>query len=295
MKYSDPSGYTWLSHFTGWVGDNWKPIVTTIAAITVAVVVGVCTAGLGDVVLVGALSGMAGGFTGGVLGTGLNGGNLGQCLTAGFTGAVQGGIFGAFGGVAASFAPAGALWGSLYGAGSGSLLGGASSVMNGSSFWQGAAMGAIFGGIGGGIGGYMSAKAQGLNRWTGAQIPRPNIELAPLQSIPYNSAGIPDQLSHYTPDDPGGWTTIGQAEGDPIWFTPNSELSSSDALSQLSLKQAPNWRIDINTTNPSFDPSRVMYIQKVGPLYGQPGGGIEVVYKGPLDIRNITVNITRLP
>lgn len=35
LKYTDSSGYTWLSHFTGWVGDNWKTIVTIAAFVAV--------------------------------------------------------------------------------------------------------------------------------------------------------------------------------------------------------------------------------------------------------------------
>ena len=83
FRYTDPSGYTWISHLGGWVGNNWKSMVTTTAAITVGVVVGACTAGLGDVLLVGAIAGGASGLTGGILGTALNKGTFIQCLEGG--------------------------------------------------------------------------------------------------------------------------------------------------------------------------------------------------------------------
>ena len=27
LLYTDPTGYTWLSHLTGWIGENWKPLL----------------------------------------------------------------------------------------------------------------------------------------------------------------------------------------------------------------------------------------------------------------------------
>ena len=323
LRFTDPTGYTW--GIFKWVGNNWHSIVTVAVTVGVTIAVAaICasTCGLGAVAIA-AIAGAAGGFAGGVVGTALNGGNFGQCLSAGGLGALTGAVFGAVGGFAATLAPPGALWGAVYGALTSGTLGGMSSSLQGGSVWSGFAMGAIFGGIGGGISGYLSAQAQGLDPWTGAKLPPPQIDISTIIALPTtstslntdgmriqtlpiddedemeqssdNAPGIPDQLSHYTPDDPSSWTTIGKADADQVWFTPNSELNSSQAMSQLSLKQAPNWRIDINTTDPSFNSSNVMYIQKVGPMYGQPGGGIEVVYKGPLDISQTTVKITRLP
>jgi hypothetical protein len=40
LKYTDPSGYTWWSHFTNWVGDNWKPIVAVAAATAFCIATG---------------------------------------------------------------------------------------------------------------------------------------------------------------------------------------------------------------------------------------------------------------
>jgi len=40
LRYTDPSGYTWWSHFTNWVGDNWKPIVAVAAATAFCIATG---------------------------------------------------------------------------------------------------------------------------------------------------------------------------------------------------------------------------------------------------------------
>jgi len=36
LRYFDPSGYTWLSHFTRWMGDNWQAVATVAAFVAVA-------------------------------------------------------------------------------------------------------------------------------------------------------------------------------------------------------------------------------------------------------------------
>lgn len=38
LKYTDPSGYTWLSHFGGWMGDNWHAVATVAAFVAVAII-----------------------------------------------------------------------------------------------------------------------------------------------------------------------------------------------------------------------------------------------------------------
>jgi len=81
LSLTDPSGYWWILN-------NWKSIVTAVAAVTVSLV----TAGAGTGLGIAILSGAAGGFTGGFVGTILNGGDLGQALKAGVIGGVIGGV-----------------------------------------------------------------------------------------------------------------------------------------------------------------------------------------------------------
>jgi len=158
---------------------------------------------------------MAAGFTGEVVGTALNGGGFWDCMGAGITGAAKGGIFGGLGAYAAALAPAGALWGGLYGAGTGGLLGGAQSALNGGSFWDGVTMGAAFGLIGGAAQGYSSAKAQGLNRWTGAKLPETTTNTPVAPAAVQNAANKPAGTGTATAETP---TTSSNSTYD---FTPD--------------------------------------------------------------------------
>ena len=251
------------------------------------------------------LGGMGIGFGIGAL-SGYAGGALSGALSAVGVGGFAGG--------AISGAASGITSGVITGLGMGAL-GGKTGKNLWSSVLQGAAMGAITGAaIGGTVQGIASAKA-GNNFWTG----KPNTPQALAAANPKTTTAstnptseahrtydasiqesseirLPDKLSHYTSEDPRSWTTIGKAEAvdNRIWLTPNSELNSTEAMSQLALKQSPNWRVDIMTTDPTFDASRVLYIQKVDPMFGQAGGGIEVVYKGPLSLDQTRVIITQI-
>ncbi len=190
LRFTDPTGYTW--GIFKWVGNNWHSIVTVAVTVGVTIAVAaICasTCGLGAVAIA-AIAGAAGGFAGGVVGTALNGGNFGQCLSAGGLGALTGAVFGAVGGFAATLAPPGALWGAVYGALTSGTLGGMSSSLQGGSVWSGFAMGAIFGGIGGGISGYLSAQAQGLDPWTGAKLPPPQIDISTIIALPTTSTSL---------------------------------------------------------------------------------------------------------
>lgn len=67
LKYFDPSGYTWWSHFTGWVGGNWDKIVTG-AYLAASAVVSIIAPPVGVA--------MFGAYVGGSL---ANGGELNIC------------------------------------------------------------------------------------------------------------------------------------------------------------------------------------------------------------------------
>jgi len=83
LSLVDPSGYSWLS-------ENWKPLVSSIVAITVAAVATVATSGaaLGVAIFAGTLGGMAGGVTSAIL----NGGSFNDVMAAGLVGAALGGL-----------------------------------------------------------------------------------------------------------------------------------------------------------------------------------------------------------
>ncbi|HOT15857.1 MAG TPA: RHS repeat-associated core domain-containing protein [Bacteroidales bacterium] len=192
LSFTDPSGYSWFSRACSWVGKNWKPIVTAVAAIGAGVATAL-TIGAASPLLVATLSGAAAGFTGGVVGTALNGGSVGQCLGAGIVGGLIGaaaGLAGGAAGLGASLAlnsatgisggvVGGAFSGAVGGAVGGFVGGFGSALANRASpsqalntGWNMAAIGAVTGGIlGGSIGGYKAYRA-GNNIWTNqARIP----------------------------------------------------------------------------------------------------------------------------
>ena len=93
LKYTDPTGHSWLSKL--W--KKFKKYIKTIITIAVVAIVSIATAGSALVAGMHAFwgavtTGAVAGFTGGVVGTLLNGGSLAQALRAGFTGALFGGL-----------------------------------------------------------------------------------------------------------------------------------------------------------------------------------------------------------
>jgi len=246
LKYFDLTGYNWWTDFTGWVQNNWKPIVTTVAVVAVAVVVTVATAGLGTIAAA-VIAGAAAGATGGILSTALSGGSLSQTLWAGVGGAVGGAAFGVLGGFAAVAAPAGALYGALYGAGTGGFLGGLYSKANGGSFWKGAAWGAALGAAGGAYNGYYQAQTLGRNPWTGARIPFDNSSTTTVID-PYTN-------QNSTPVDQGNNTTgtIGESEGSVSseLQNPNINLTRQDpetgVFEQMDIQGQYNEQLSIHT------------------------------------------------
>ena len=119
-----------------------------------------------------------------------------------------------------------------------------------------------------------------------------------LYNANYNNPSeieLPKQLSHYSSEDPSTWTKIGIIPDEPIYLTPDPELSRVGALNDLAMPKIPNFRIDI--TGASLDGNKIMLIRQVtGNVYGQGGGGWEIIYKGPLVINKANIiTITRLP
>jgi RHS repeat-associated protein len=180
LLYTDPSGYTWFTHLGGWVNQNWKPILTTIA--TAAIITAACLIpGVGEAALLGAYFNVA---------LQAVSGNNNIFTYSGFisavgVGALTGMIGGGIGALASTITQAGYVipgvvigvaTGGISGAISGGLAQGLNNYLLGNGdFWgglgQGAIMGlitgGILGGIMGGIQGYQNAEKAGVNPWTG--------------------------------------------------------------------------------------------------------------------------------
>ncbi|MBP8766343.1 MAG: hypothetical protein KBH30_12560, partial [Ferruginibacter sp.] len=173
----------------------------------------------------------------------------------------------------------------------GGTLNGINAAAHGNNFWTGDAI----------------ARGRGIFSFNNTAKPITDAPLKPLEPIrinelkPYNSSyqspseiKIPEQLSHYASKDPSEWTSLGTLADEPIYLTPNSELSRVGALNDLALPKVPNFRMDINGA--AIDPNKIMLIRRVtGNVFGQGGGGWEIIYKGPLDLSKVNVVVTPLP
>ena len=163
LKYTDPSGESWKS----WWNNNWKSVVTVVAAVATAVVI-VGSMGTATPLVAAMWAGAGAGFVGGTLGTALNGGTLGQSLMAGFTGAFMGaatGYAGAY--MSAAIGAVGIVPGALSGAATSTTLGALGNIISGNDWDAGLGMTAAFGAVGGGISGFSAAKDSGRGIWFG--------------------------------------------------------------------------------------------------------------------------------
>ena len=142
------------------LGDNWKPILTTAAAIGVGVGLTVLTVGTGagPALLLAStiLSATASSATSGVLGSALNGGSFGDCFLAGVKGAISGGATAmATGGtsIVGDFFGhnVGSVGTELLRAGSHATLSGLMYTAQGGNFEEGFAVGAVSSLVGSGL------------------------------------------------------------------------------------------------------------------------------------------------
>jgi len=174
FRYTDPSGYSWMSN-----------IFSAIAGIGITLSVGIATGGLG-LVAAAMIGGASGGLWSGAMATAYNGGSFSDCASAGLKGMLVGGVAGLAGGGAAQgvtsmigskiggFA-AGALIGGAGGAAGGFAGGAVGGWLNGASLedglmagLKGAGIGAVAGGlIGGTIKGIDAAVNGKANFWDG--------------------------------------------------------------------------------------------------------------------------------
>ncbi len=177
LMYIDTNGES----FGSWWNNNWRTVVTVVAAVATAVII-VLSCGTATPLATAIWAGVGAGFVGGALGTALNGGSAFDIVYNGLWGAGTGAIAGAIGGYAAALAPAGAFAGALYGGTTNVAIGGLMNHMQGRPVMQGAVLGFALGAIGGGLSGYQSANSQGLNPWTGATIKPPVAVVSSLES-----------------------------------------------------------------------------------------------------------------
>jgi len=165
--------------------------------------------------------------------------------------------------------------------------------------YQGALWGGGIGFATGAYAGYGIAKARGLNPWTGEVLD----PITPMESktINYFNSNYDDPsqiklsrtVSYNTSKNPKEWTSIGTIPDKTVFLTFDKELGRVRVTNDLSLEKIPNFRIDIPSSN--VDASKIMIIRRVnGNVFGQGGGGWEILYKGPLYFNRNDVVITPL-
>ncbi len=176
-------------------------------------------------------------------------------------------------------------------------------LMTPGEYLQSIALGGLIGGtINGGI-----AKFNGRRFFDGA-LPRPEATAIQAPRVTSNDIKefnksyqdpkelkVPDRLYHYTDKDPSEWTHLGRLDDELRYLTNDPDLNAFNSKLNLSLdgNKTPNFRIEFKTNNLNgFDPSKVEIIRRVnGNVFGKPGGGWEVLYRGklPIDPNNIKV------
>ena len=204
LRYTDPSGYTWWSHFTGWTGEHWKPIAATVATAAI-ITAGILLTGGASAVLIGAAMNV---------GSQALAGNIHSYtdfMCAGGVGALTGLASAGMGAWAASASQAiGAFAGATIGAGAGALTGAISgglsqglnhALLGAKGSWVdgmigGAITGGIMGGISGGIQGYQNAKAIGAKPWTGSKV---------VNMRTYSASGYGNPANFIQPNEERDW------------------------------------------------------------------------------------------
>ena len=173
-------------------------------------------------------------------------------------------------------------------------------MMNGKQYLMSIVGGALLGGSVNGI----TALANGRNFWNGSLVPKdipvtmPTVDVNRMISQPEDASRItlknydsryqdvseiklPDKLFHYTSEDPNSWGGIGLKKDGIQYFTTDGQLNSLNARINLALNKTPNFRIEILTSDPNFNPNNIQLIRSVtGNVNNAGGGGWEILYKG---------------
>jgi hypothetical protein len=101
---------------------------------------------------------------------------------------------------------------------------------------------------------------------------------------------LPARVYHYT--DPGTAALIEQSQlglpGRTLFLTPPGNLTPAEAQSLLDLPASNTAAAVFEVDAAGLDPARVQAIRRVAPyVYGHPGGGIEILYDGTVELRYV--------
>ena len=109
----------------------------------------------------------------------------------------------------------------------------------------------------------------------------------PVAPLP---TSLPARVYHYT--DPGTAGLIERSQlglpGRTLFLTPPGDLTPAQAQSLLDLPAANTANAVFEVDAAGLDPARVQAIRRVAPyVYGHPGGGVEILYDGTVDLRYV--------
>jgi len=101
---------------------------------------------------------------------------------------------------------------------------------------------------------------------------------------------LPARVYHYT--DPRTAALIEQSQlglpGRTLFLTPPGNLTPAEAQSLLDLPESNTAEAVFEVDAAGLDPARVQAIRRVAPyVYGHPGGGIEILYDGTVELRYV--------
>jgi RHS repeat-associated protein len=161
-----------------------------------------------------------------------------------------------------------------------------------------------FSGLTGGVTNGLIASYHGRNFWTG-DMPRPQFQITqpmPVKEIKYynrdyhnvDEIDLPDKIYHYTDRNPYEWGgKVGQYPNSDVHYTIDPDLNSVSAPLDLDLpSNQAYYRVEVRTSDPSFDPAKIEVIRRVqGNLFGHGGGGVEIKYNGQVDFDEATITL----
>jgi hypothetical protein len=190
-------------------------------------------------------------------------------------------------------------------------------MMTGKQYLMSIAGGALLGGT---VNGIVSA-ANGNNFWSGNPVAQgrgifslnntpklsgspavPKIEGAMKQyNAKYQDPSeikLPDKIYKYTKEFPGEWSEIRPGSDGYAYYTTDGSLGKLNSTLDLALPgYKPTYRIEIMTSDPSFNLKNIDIIRNVtGNVYGRGGGGWEILYHGTYSpSQTYQWNISTLP
>jgi hypothetical protein len=283
LKYTDPSGESWWSN-------NWKTVVTVVAAVATAVVI-VASMGTATPLVAAAWAGAGAGFVGGSLGTALGGGSFGESMLSGFTGAATGAIFGVAGAyVSTAIGAVGIIPGMLSGAATSTTIGGLANIMAGKDWDNNIGFNAAIGATGGGLAGFSAARASGSGIWFGTAVKPPATVIAGNINAATKEAQVAYDKSIRSQTEPTNMgNTTQTSDLSPTQFITKSKTQMTNLVNDIKINgiQEPISFTKANGLNNIVDGHHRYYAAKSLGIKNIPSVEVQLPFKGYQNINSL--------